>query len=121
VTVIGWTAASSAEATSIRSLSLADVRRSGPVEAAREALQAIPASAPILLHFDIDVLRESDMPAAYFPHVEGLSLSEATELLAAVLEDPRIRIIEVAEYAALRDLDRRCVSRLVDVLTVALT
>jgi arginase len=121
VTVIGWTAASSAEATSIRSLSLTDVRRSGPVEAAREALQAIPASAPILLHFDIDVLRESDMPAAYFPHVEGLSLSEATELLAAVLEDPRIRIIEVAEYAALRDLDRRCVSRLVDVLTVALT
>jgi hypothetical protein len=36
------------------------------LEAARQALQAIPAAAPILLHFDIAVLHKQDMPAAYF-------------------------------------------------------
>jgi arginase len=93
----------------MRALSLADVRRAGPREAARQALEPIPASARILLHFDIDVLQQQNMPAVYFPHTDGLTLSEGAELLSALLSDPRIRIIEVTEYAALRDLDQRCV------------
>ena len=36
-------------------------------------------------------------------------------------QDPRIRIIEISEYASLRDLDQRCVSKLIDVLSRALT
>jgi arginase family enzyme len=60
------------------------------------------------------------MPSAYFPHTEGLSLSEATELLGIILKDPRIRIIEISEYASLRDLDRVYVSKLVDVFSAAL-
>ena len=60
------------------------------------------------------------MPAAYFPHADGLSLSEAGELLGTLLRDPRIRIIEVAEYAALRDLDQHCVSGLVELLAEGL-
>jgi arginase family enzyme len=54
-----------------------------------------------------------------FPHPEGLSLSEGKELLGVLLKDPRIRIIEVSEYAALRDLDQRCVGKLVDLLAEA--
>jgi arginase len=120
VTVIGWSSASQARETAVRGLSLADVRRSGPGEAARQALETIPASASVLLHFDIDVLQRRDMPAAYFPHTDGLTLSEATELLAALLKDSRLRIVEVAEYAALRDLDQRCVNALVDILVAGL-
>lgn len=120
VTVIGWTSASLSEQAGTRALSLADVRRSGPREAARQALEAIPASAPLLLHFDIDVMQKQDMPAAYFPHRDGLTLSEGLELLGALLSDPRIRIIEVTEYAALRDIDQRCVGTLVDLLSEAL-
>jgi arginase len=60
------------------------------------------------------------MPAAYFPHTDGLSLSAAAELLGALLRDPRIRIIEVTEYASLRDLDQRCVSKLIDLLAEGL-
>jgi arginase len=120
VTVIGWNSPSRSEHTTIGSVSLADVRRSGPREAARRALEAIPASARILLHFDVDVLRKQDMPAAYFPHTEGLSLSEAGELLGVLLSDPRLRIIEVSEYAALRDLDQDCVSKLVHLLSEGL-
>lgn len=120
ITVIGWSRPSSSGQAGMGSLSLADVRRSGPREAARRALEAIPASASVLLHFDVDVLQKRDMPAAYFPHTDGLSLSEAADLLGVILKDPRIRIIEMSEYASLRDLDQRCVSALVDVLSEGL-
>jgi len=121
VTVIGWTKASLSEHIGTSAPSLADVRRSGSREAARQILQAIPASARILLHFDIDALRKQDMPAAYFPHTDGLTLSEGTELVGGLLGDPRIRIIEVTEYAALRDPDQRYVSKLVDLLAEGLS
>ena len=98
-------------------MSLADVRRSGAGQTARQALKTIPDSASILLHLDIDVFQKRDMPAAYFPHTEGLSLSEGTELLGVLLRDPRIRIIEVSEYASLRDFDQVYVSKLVDLLS----
>ena len=120
VTVIGWTSPSRSDQAGIRSLSLADVRRLGSGEAARQVLRAIPASAPVLLHFDIDVFQKQDMQAAYFPHTDGLSLSEGVELLGTLLRDPRVRIIEVTEYAALRDLDQCYVGKLVDLLSEGL-
>ena len=119
VSVIGWTNPSRSPS-GIGSMSLAEVRRTGPREAALQALKAVPASAALLLHFDIDVLKKGDMPAAYFPHTEGLSLSECKELLGVFLKDPRIRIIEISEYASLRDLDRDYVNKLIDLLTEGL-
>jgi arginase len=121
VTVIGWTSPSRSEKAGVGSLSLADVRRSGPRDSARRALDGIPASASILLHFDVDVLQERELPAAYFPHQDGLSLGEAGELLGALVRDPRVRLIELSEYASLRDLDQRCARRLVDLLAEGLT
>jgi arginase family enzyme len=100
----------------MNSISLTEVRRSGPRESARRVLEAIPASSALLLHIDIDVLRKKDLPAAYFPQPEGLSLSEAAELLGVLLKDPRIRIIEISEYASLRDTDREYVKTLVNLL-----
>jgi arginase len=120
ITVVGWSDDLRSPEIGLRSLSLAEARRLGPGEAARRVLQAIPASASILLHFDIDVLNKQDMPAAYFPHADGLSMTEARELLGAILADSRIRIIEVAEYASLRDIDQSYASRLVELLAAAL-
>jgi arginase len=120
VTVIGWSVPSQSAPAEVRSMSLADVRRSGAREAARAALARIPASAAIVLHFDVDVLQQRDMPAAYFPHREGLTLSEAAELLGVLLRDPRIRVVELSELAALRDVDQRGVGALIDLLTAAL-
>ena len=53
--------------------------------------------------------------AAYFPHAEGLTLSEGAALLKTILADPRVRLVEVSEYATLRDLDRRRVGELTDI------
>jgi len=120
VSVFGWTNPSRSRQSGAGSISLADMRRSGPQGTARQALQAIPASAVVLLHFDIDVLRKQDLPAAYFPHTEGMSLSEAAEVLGVFLKDPRIRIIEISEYASLRDIDRDYLNKLVNLLTEGL-
>jgi arginase family enzyme len=120
VTVLGWTEPSKSDSAGIRSVSLAELRRVGAREAARQTLAAIPRAAPILVHLDIDVLREADMPAAYFPHRDGLALVEAADVLGVLCRDPRVRLIEVSEYAALRDRDQRSVRALVDMLAAAL-
>jgi arginase len=120
ITVVGWSDDLGSPEMGLQLLPLAEARRLGPGEAARQVLQAIPASASILLHFDIDVLNKQDMPAAYFPHIDGLSLMEAEELLSVILADDRIRIIEVTEYASLRDLDQSYASRIAEFLSAAL-
>ncbi|GHO92542.1 arginase [Reticulibacter mediterranei] len=120
ITIIGWNNTLDSEQVGMTSLPLDHVQRVGPGEVARQLLQAIPASAPILLHFDIDVLRKQDMPAAYFPHADGLSLTEGQELLSTILADSRLRLIEVTEYASLRDLDHASVSKIIELLAVAL-
>jgi hypothetical protein len=58
----------------------------------------------------------ADMPPSYFPHADGLSLAEGSELIGELLRDPRLRLVELSEYAALRDRDQPAVGRLVDVL-----
>lgn len=120
VSVVGWSRGPSSSPLKMGSVALADIRRSGAVEAARRVLQSIPASAPILLHFDIDVLQKRELPAAYFPHDEGLTLAEVRDLMGVLLKDPRIRLIEISEYAALRDLDQHYVNKLVDLLSEGL-
>jgi len=120
VTVMAWSNPSRSNQTGIGSVPLTEVRRLGPREAAQQALAAIPESSPVLLHLDVDVFQKQEMPSAYFPHAEGLSLSEGRALLGVLLKDPRVRIIELSEYATLRDLDHRWINQLVDLLAEGL-
>lgn len=120
VTVVGWSNDLGSEQIGLRSLALEEVRRLGPEEAARKTLSSIPDSAPVLVHFDVDVLDPTEMSAVYFPHEDGLSLAECQEVLGAVLADPRIRLIEVTEYASLRDPDHSNVSAIVELLAKGL-
>jgi arginase len=120
VTVIGWTLGSQSRQPGMGSLSLADIRQLGPREAARRALAGVATSASILVHLDIDVFQPREVPASYFPHAEGLSLAEGAELLGGLLGDPRLRLLEVAEYALLRDHDQRTAGALADLLAASL-
>lgn len=116
VSIVGWSNPSRTEKPAVEAVSRAELRRTGAAETARRAMAAIPPSAPVLLHFDIDVLNKQEMPAAYFPHAQGLTMAEVAELLRVVVRDPRVRVIEVSEYASLRDFDRSQVAKLVDLL-----
>jgi len=116
VTVLGWSDDLRSPPIGLGSIPLAEVRRLGAREAALQTLRAIPASATVLLHVDIDVCNRQAMPAAYFPHADGLTLAEARELLDPLLKDARVRVIEVAEYASLRDLDHAHVESIIELL-----
>jgi arginase len=118
VSQVGWTRPSQTQQAS--SFSLADIRRIGPRQLALEVLAAVPASAGILLHLDIDVFRSGDLAAAYFSHAEGLSLKEGTELLGVFLQDARVRVIEVSEYATLRDHERESLHKIIDMFVQTL-
>jgi arginase len=120
VTVVGWTSPSQSPLPGMGSVSLAELRRSGAREAAHRILEGIPAQASILIHLDIDVFRQADLPAAYFPHAEGLSLSEGAELLGPLARDPRVGLIEVSEYASLRDTDQSSARSLVELFAATL-
>jgi arginase family enzyme len=119
VTVIGWSKPSRCPERSVSSISLADIRRIGAAQAVRDVLAAIPASASILLHFDIDVLADAELPAAYFPHSEGLTMEQMAEVLRPLLAEPRVRVVEISEYSALRDLSRVWIDKLVELVSAA--
>jgi arginase len=120
VSQVGWTRTSQTRQAGMDSFSLADIRRVGPRQLALQVLAAVPASAAILLHLDIDVFRSGDLPAAYFPHADGLSLKEGTELLGVFLRDARVRVIEVSEYATLRDREQESVHKIVEMFVQTL-
>jgi arginase family enzyme len=116
VTVIGWTSGPFAGSTKVGSISLKEIREQGTGEIVLRLLQRIPGNANILVHLDIDVVRQSDLPAAYFPHKDGLSVKEAGEILDAVLSDGRVRLVEVSEYAVLRDLQSQSAATIAGLL-----
>jgi arginase family enzyme len=72
------------------------------------------------VHFDTDVLDKREFPAAYFPHEGGMTFAEITEVLRTVMRDDRVRLLEISEYSALRDLEGNYVSKLVDLLGTVL-
>ena len=80
----------------------------------------LPSSASVVLHLDVDAFADHELPVAYFPHDDGLTLAEGRELLGPLLGDQRIRIIEVTEYASLRDFARRHIKQITDLLAGAL-
>ena len=121
VTVAGWSVPSRSPGEKADSLSLAEMRKNGIRQSATRMLEGIPSSAKILIHLDIDVLAKQEMPAAYFPHSEGLSISECRELLRPMANDPRVRLIEISEYASLRDFDRTHIRSLIRLLSEVLS
>jgi len=120
VSVVGWSRPSQSKEAGLRSYPLAEMRGTGVESTARRILESIPSSASILLHLDIDCMRQQDTPAAYFPHPEGMSLAEAGALFGILAKDRRLRIIEISEYCALRDSDRRCAAQLARLLVEGL-
>ena len=96
-------------------------RRLGMRTTAALALDGVGNSdGPVLVHFDVDVIDPSEMPAkdALTPG-EGLSWGEASDLLTALLASPRVVALQLAEYNPERDPGAACAARLVELLARA--
>ena len=125
VALVGYRALDPGEVHAIGSLGLAlpavAARRIGMPRVAALALAAVENDGgPVLVHFDIDLLDPSEAPAKdTLTAGEGLSWTEASELVAALLASPRVVALQVAEYNPERDADGRCAARLVELVTRA--
>jgi arginase len=94
-----------------------EARGAGPAAAA--ALAEVPG--PIVVHFNVDVVRLEEMPAVEIPTPGGgLTFLEAAELLRGLLSSPRVVALVVTQYDPSKDPERRLASRLVDLLASSL-
>jgi arginase len=91
--------------TSLRLLDLAAVRRLGPARAAEEALAQFRASSVegFWIHFDVDVLDSTAMPAVDAPQADGLSYAELQGLLRPLLASDLAAGMQVTIYDPERD------------------
>jgi len=78
----------------------ASIVRRNPIEAARGALDALPAEDAVFhLHVDVDVLDFLELPAADVPvYGRGLRIEELTALVRALARDPRCAALTFVEF-----------------------
>lgn len=125
VALLGYRALDPGELGAIGSLGLAlpagAVRKLGMRTAAALALEAIEnGDGPVLVHFDVDLLDPSEMPAkAALTPGEGLTWAQASDLVTAILASPRVVALVVTEYDPERDGDGACARRLAGLITRA--
>jgi arginase len=94
--------------------------RGRPAAAAAEALSALGDSAPVVVHFDVDVIDSIDSPLGHFPHFNaGLSFDDAMEALAGLCAARRVAAITVTEVNPDHDRDGKHLRRLAQGLAAA--
>ncbi|WP_163101991.1 arginase family protein [Peribacillus alkalitolerans] len=79
-------------------------------------LASLPEDVSILVHFDVDVLIDTIMPAAYSPSEKGLDLEKAWRLFQIILSDKRVKGIEITEFSGTKDEDGKAARVIIDLL-----
>jgi arginase len=75
---------------------------------------------PFLLHFDVDVLDESEFPVADVLHSYGLSLVEAQAALRVFLQSPACAGFVMTEFNAERDPEEIFSRKIVDLIVASI-
>ncbi|WP_108671870.1 arginase family protein [Peribacillus acanthi] len=98
-------------------VSLSELEQNEGLEVVRAHLSSLPENFSILVHFDVDVLIDTIMPAAYSPSEKGLSLEMAKKLFEIILNDKRVKGIEITEFSGTKDEDGKAAEVIVELLT----
>jgi arginase len=98
------------------SLTLAAEFNADPESAARRALAALAgpdgARAPVVVHFDIDVVDSGDLPLGNFPHYgSGVVFERAIRGVRALLADPACAAVVLTEVNPTYDPDGSLLDR----------
>jgi arginase len=98
-----------------------EIRELGPAAAAEMALERIHIfKRQWALHFDVDVLAATEMPATYYPAENGLRGVEFAEALAVFASNPNLAAITLASYVPSADADGAAGARLLDLFAEAM-
>jgi arginase len=95
--------------------------RGRPAAAAAEALAALGTDAPLVVHFDVDVIDSVDSPLGHYPHFNaGLSFDDALATLAGLCAARRVAAVTVTEVNPDHDPQGDHLRRLARALAVAI-
>jgi arginase family enzyme len=76
----------------------------------------------VIVHVDVDVIDPAEMPAkTVITPGPGLSFSETSDLLTALVASPRVVALTVCELQPALDPDGTCARRVVELITRALS
>jgi len=109
------------KSSSIAQFSTEIIRELGIETAARKALKTLEfKTSKIFVHFDVDVIDASEMPAADVPHLNGLTLDEVTRALKLFTKSDRFLGMEITEFNADKDREGELAARLAELIAFAL-
>lgn len=93
-----------------------------PAGAAQRALAAVtPASGPVVVHFDVDMIDSGDLPLGNFPHYDsGVGLEHAVALLRGLRAHPSFAGLVLTEVNPTHDADGSQIARYVTAITEVL-
>jgi arginase len=102
----------------MRTIDLAEVRRSGIEASAHEALDRLSRNglAGFWIHLDADALDDGVMPAVDYRLPDGLSFDELEIILETALDSPRAVGLEITIFNPQLDPDGTIARSLVDTL-----
>jgi arginase len=94
-----------------------------PAGAAARALSAIgPASGPVVIHFDVDLIDSGDLPLGNFPHYgSGVTVQDAVTCLQVLRRHPSFAGLVLTEVNPTHDGDGSLLRRYVDAIVAVLT
>lgn len=106
----------------MRHMHAADIQLKGGSVAAREALIHVHADArEFVLHLDLDVIAQEDLPAVDVPGSGGLRFEEVSAALSEIARHKNLLGLDVAQYNPDKDPDGSGAKKIVDLLVKALT
>lgn len=121
ITVLGYRDADRIAQFRIPAHTAADLRRRGIERTVLNGVRTFAERrAETWVHFDVDVLDPSSMPAVLFPERDGLGVEEVRAVLSTIIEAVPVLGISVACYHPRLDPDGSAAHRIVRLLAAAI-
>jgi len=109
------------KSSSITQFSTEMIRKLGVETTARNALKMLESkTAKFFVHFDVDVIDVSEMPAADVPHLNGLTLDEVARALKVFAQSDSFLGMEITEFNADKDRGGGLAAKLAELIAFAL-
>jgi len=98
-----------------------DIQAKGAQKAAQEALGHLhTGTREFMLHVDLDVIAQEELPAVNVPDSGGLSFAEVQNSLSEFVKQKSLLALDIAQYNPDKDTDGSAARRVVDLLTEGL-
>lgn len=97
------------------------IRDVGPKTVAEQILAGLKSKVDkVFVHFDVDTIDSTEMPAKHLPHPNGLCLTDVEKALRVFAQDTSFLGIEITEFNPDRDPGHRYAKNIVELIASSL-